>query len=81
MFGCFLSGDDCVGWRIIRIVDTKDMVSAIGSPYHSEVIALDALLFVIPSASADHQSLVLLPQPPERRSIAISPSIDGLNQI
>ena len=38
----FLSVDDCV----VRVVDTKDMVSAVGSLYHSFIAALDALLFV-----------------------------------
>ena len=33
-------------WWIVRIVDTKDIGSAIGSPYHS-----DALLFVTPRSS------------------------------
>ena len=43
----FLSVDDCV----VRVVDTKDMVSAVGSLYHSFIAALDALLFVTPRSS------------------------------
>ena len=43
MFGCSPFGDDC----IIRVVDTKDMISIVGSPYHSSIAALDALLFVM----------------------------------
>ena len=42
-----LSVDECV----VRVIDTKDMLSVIGSLYHSFIAALGALLFVKPCQS------------------------------